>query len=385
MRQTTTIERTQGSRVIDVSADQGQNSGQGFFFAIPVSTRDISGEVASIIAIPSPWGVPLMMGTVGTSGAPPEPTLWLALEQAIPWIRPSARLDKAAMELMHVQRFAADHRGATGVEPYTAIEGNPDDPPDFVVTLPDGTRGGLECVAFSIEERRGAQALFQNLKNRLALQQRHRTGHLTGCSVIVWFGKGQNPNTRPPRKTDDAAADELIEALSRYRPDVDSLRLQFSSGMPPQMPPLVTGSTLQDATFYAVPMLNASPAGPFTSISGYDIVLAYTTTHTASSIGIVLEDLVRKHDKEGVDNLLITSGGPDRDGAMHPMEQVISDMYLQYPKVLKTEHINRVILHRWPTGDAYDLLENPPKQLWPAMYQGHSPAHQAFVVNPSAG
>ena len=103
--------------------------------------------------------------------------------------------------------------------------------------------------------------------------------------------------------------------------------------------------------------------------------------HTASSVAAVVEKLVRDHDKEGVDTLLITSGGPDRDGVMHPMEQVVSDFYLQNPLVLKTDHISRIIMHRWPTGDAYDLLENPPKLLWTAIYQGHTPAHQPFVVN----
>jgi hypothetical protein len=296
-------------------------------------------------------------------------------------MRPSVPLNKELIELMHVQRFAADCRSATGVELYAAIEGNREDPPDFFVTLGDGNRGGLECAAFSVEERRGAQALFMNLRNKLVFQQRHRTGHLTGCSVIVWFGKEQSPDTRPPRKTDDVAAEELIEALSQYHPNVENLRTQFSSGMPPQMPPLGTSSTPRDATFYAVPMINSIPVGPFASLSGYEIVLAYTTKHTASSVAAVIEKLVRDHDKEGVDTLLITSGGPDRHGVMHPMEQVISDFYLQNPLVLKTDYISRVILHRWPTGDAYDLLGNPPKRLWPAIYQGHTPAHQPFVVS----
>ena len=365
----------------DTGSEQDGNDANGYFLAFPVSIGDIGSEVTEIITIPSPWGVPLMTGIYGTSGSPPEPTLWLALEQEIPWIRPGTRLDKEIMELMYAQRFAADCRGATGVEPYAAIAGIQSDPPDFYITQPDGSRGGLECVSFSIEERRGAQALFRNIKNKLAFQQRHRTGHLTGCSVLVWFGKDQNPNTRPPRKNDDAAAEELIEALSKYRPDIDSLRIQFSSGMPPQMPPLVTGSAPQDATFYAVPMLSSIPVGPFTSISGYDVVLAYSTMHTASSVSVALEKLVYDHDKEGVDILLITSGGPDRDGVMHPMEQILSDFYLQNPKILKTDFISHVILHRWPTGDAYDLLENPPKQLWPAIYQGHTPAHQSFAVN----
>jgi hypothetical protein len=370
-----------GARVSGESEDKGRGNQQSWFFAFPVSIKDVGGEVTGITAIPSPWGVPLMIGIYGSSGSPPEPTLWIALEQEIPWLRPSARLDKEAIEWMHVQRFAADCRGATDVEPYAAIEGNQQDPPDFFVTLDDGNRGGLECAGFSVEDRRGAQALFRNLRNKLVFQQRGRTGHLTGCSVIIWFGKEQNPDTRPPRKNDDVAAEELIEALSQYRPNVETLRTQFSTGMPPQMPPLGTGSAPKDATFYAVPMLNSSPVGPFTSISGYDVALAYSTKHTASSVAAVVEKLVRDHDKEGVDTLLITSGGPDRDGVMHPMEQVISDFYLQNPRVLKTDYIKRIIMHRWPTGDAYDLLETPPKRLWPALYQGHTPAHQLFGVN----
>jgi hypothetical protein len=248
--------------VSDTCSEQDKNNAKGHFWAFPVSIGDIGSERAEVITIPSPWDVPLMIGIYGTSGSLPEPTLWLALEQEIPWIRPGARLDREIMELMHAQRFAADCRGSTGVEPYAAIAGIQNDPPDFYITHPDGSRGGLECVSFSIEERRGAQSLFRNIKNKLAFQQRHRTGHLTGCSVLVWLGKDQNPNTRPPRKNDDAAAEELIEALSQYRPDIDGLRIQFSSGMPPQMPPLVTGCAPQDATFYAVPMLSSIPVVP---------------------------------------------------------------------------------------------------------------------------
>jgi hypothetical protein len=371
-----------------VSGDDGDGSSngqQGWFFAFPISIAGLGGEATEIIAIASPWGVPLTIGIRGTSGSSAEPTMWIALEQEIPWLRPDARLDKKMVEFMHVQRFAADCRGATGAEPYAAIEGNKEDlPPDFFATLADGNRVGLECAAFSVEDRRRAEALFRNLKNKLVFQQRHRTGHLTGCSVIMWFGKGQSPDTRPPSKNDDVAAEELIEALSQYRPNVEALRTQFSAGMPPQMPPLGTGSASKDATFYAVPMLNSIPVGPFTSISGYNIVLAYSTQHTASSVAAVVEKLVQDHDKEGVDTLLITSGGPDRDGVMHPLEQILSDFYLQNPKTLKTDHINHVIMHRWPTGDAYDLLETPPKPLWPAVYQGHAPAHQPFVANNTA-
>jgi hypothetical protein len=53
-------------------------------------------------------------------------------------MRPSARLDKEMVELMHVQRFAADCHSATGVELYAAIESNGEDPPDFFVTLTPG-------------------------------------------------------------------------------------------------------------------------------------------------------------------------------------------------------------------------------------------------------
>jgi hypothetical protein len=131
-------------------------------------------------------------------------------------------------------------------------------------------------------------------------------------------------------------------------------------------------------------MLNSVPTGPFFSVAGYEVVLAYTTVHTATAISGCLDRLVRKHDKPGVDTLLITSGGPDRNGIMYPLEQMISDFYLAHPIALKTDYISRIIMHRWPTGDAYDLLETPPKQLWPPIYQGNMPAHQPFVVPDSA-
>lgn len=357
-------------------------SSEGYFIAMPVSVPDTS-TVDEMIMSPSPWGVPLLVGMSGQSGVLSEPTRWVALEQSIPWTRPDAPLNKALLEWTHVQRFAADCRGSTGSEAFAAIEPNPNDPPDFFAVLPDGQRIGVELAAFAIEERRSAEALFRNLRDKLVLQHRHRTGHLTGCTVIVWYGKDQNPNTRPHKKTDDAAAEELIEALVAYRPDIAALRMQVSKGIPLQMPPLGPETISADATFYAVPFLNAVPTGPFVSITGYNIVLAYTTVHTAASVNSTIQRLVREHDKKGVDTLLITSGAPDRSGAMYPLEQVISDFYLQHPTALQTDHISRVILHRWTTGDAYDLCTNPPKQLWPPIYQGHVPAHQLFVVRES--
>jgi hypothetical protein len=362
----------------------GEKSGDAisngsYFIAMPVSVPDAS-AVDAMIMSPSPWGVPLIVGMAGQSGAPSEPTRWLALEQPIPWTRPDAPLNKAVLEWAHVQRFAADCRGSTGSEAFAAIEPNPNDPPDFFATMPDGQRVGVELAAFAIEERRSAEALFKNLRDKLVLQHRHSTGHLTGCTVIVWYGKDQNPTTRPHKKTDDAAAEELIEALVAYRPDITRLRMQISAGMPLQMPPLGTETISADATFYAVPFLNAVPTGPFVSITGYNIVLAYTTVHTRASVNTTVQRLVREHDKDGVDTFLITSGAPDRNGAMYPLEQVISEFYLEHPATLQTDHISRVILHRWATGDAYDISESPPKQLWPSIYQGHVPAHQLFVA-----
>jgi hypothetical protein len=292
------------------------------------------------------------------------------------WLYTTSRIDKEEIERIHVQRFAADCRRATGGEAYAAIEANDDDPPDFLVSSDDGNKKGLECAAFSIEERRAAQALFSNFKTKLALQQRHRIGHLTGSSVLTWFGTEQNPDSRPPRKSDGAAAEELIDALSNYRPDMDSLRAAFSRGMPPQMPAIASGQTLRNATFYSIPFLSAVPTGPFMSVTGYDIALAYTTTHTVSTVCRVVEKLVADHDKEGVDTLLITSGGPDRQGVLHPAEQVVSDFYLKNSRELKTKFISSVVLHRWPSGDAYELLGISPKRLWSPIYRDYLPAHQ---------
>jgi hypothetical protein len=360
-------------------------SGDGYFIATPISVPDAQSAIDSIIMSPSPWGVPLVFGMSGQSGEPLQPTRWLALEQPIPWTRPDAPLNKQFLEWAHVQRFAADYRGATGTEAFSAVEPNPNDPPDFLATMADGSGLGLELVAFAIEERRTATALFSNLRNKLVTQHRHRTGHLTGCTVIVWYGKGQNPNTRPHRKTDEVAADELVEAFVAYRPDISALRMKASAGVPLQMPPLGAETTSAEATFYAVPFLNATPESPFVSITGFNIVLAYTTVHTVASTTAMIQRLVREHDKEGVDTLLITSGAPDRSGSMYPLEQVISDFYLQHPVELQTRHISRVILHRWPTGDAFDISASPPARLWPPIYQGHVPAHQLFAVREPGG
>jgi hypothetical protein len=368
-----------GKSDMDQRESRSANSPQGTFFTVPVRIGEVGGKADGMIMLPSPWGVPLGMGLYGTTGDQAEQTLWISLDQEITWLHTAIPLEKRAIEKIHVQRFAADCRRATGRDPYNSIETSTVDPPDFLVRGGEGKVKGLECAAFSIEERRGAQALFNNFKSKLVIQPRNRTGHLSGSSILTWFGRGQNPDSRPPKKNDDAAAKELISALVQYRPDMDTLRRAFSIGMHPQMPPLATNQTPRDASFYSVPLLGAMPTGPFTSATGYDIALSYTTTHTASTVSAVIRKLVSDHDQEGVDKFLITSGGPDRLGSIHPAEQILSDFYLKNSASLKTKYIRSVIFHRWPTGDAYELLGDQPKKLWPAIYRDYLPAHQVLA------
>ena len=117
--------------------------------------------------------------------------------------------------------------------------------------------------------------------------------------------------TRPPRKTDAAASDELIQAFMNYELSVENLFMPAAHGMPAQMPDLGVHGTPQEAFFYAMPFNNGVPTSPFFCSNGFDVALAFTTTHTAESVQSIIAKLVDDHDQSGVDMLLISSSSPD--------------------------------------------------------------------------
>jgi hypothetical protein len=352
-----------------VSAPPGQPATPGFLQLFPVYLRQ-STTVTGLTFSFLPWGSPGVSAAGGMS-AEGEPLLVLAYEWPIPWLRPAARLDKADLEAIHLSRFATDHRLALGAHPYVNATGG--DAPDFTLTLGDGASAGLDCVALAVQERRGAHALFVNLRRRI-LQEHGRFSHLGGFMVYLWWPT-QDGIALPFRPNDDAALDELLTSLASYRPTVDSTTIP-GGGLPAEIPDFGQVSTPSGASFYAVPFRNAVPDTAFRSFTGFDLGFAYTTEHTASTTTSELQRRIDQHDKPGVDWLLVTAGGPSAEGLVFPSETLVARFLTESALSIRPpQHISRIALHIWETGEAFDLLPTAVRLFGP-LYAGSVAPHK---------
>ncbi|MBM7081227.1 hypothetical protein [Micromonospora humidisoli] len=347
---------------------------KNYLMFLPFAVKS-EATIRDIFVIADPWGGPLVAGFKGTDIRGAE-KLTLVYESPLAWIRTTARIGKFEHELLHMQRFATDHKIATGEELYEAIvEGG--DPPDLLAHHRGG-RFGWELTAFTVSQRRQAQALFFKVASEVAQQQRHRVGHLSGFQVYMWFGAAEDVASLPFRDHDSAAHDRLIEALVAFRPDRQSSLFEGDA------PPLVLDTssivrTVDDVSFYAMPLMGSAPASGLYAMTGMNLGLAFQSDHDISDEWARLQAHVSRKDEPGTDGLLISVGAPDRMGRCFLSEELLAGEMLQSPRPITASHLSTVILHFWSTGRAFELLGNEPFQRWPELYQGFVPSAHPFV------
>ena len=335
-----------------------------------------------MVVTASPWGSPLLMGSTGTNSAG-EPVLILVNEVPVNFIRPAQALDepdKWQLEMLHLQRATVDARLGGGSDLFHAIEkGN--NPPDATVHIGD-RQFGWELTTFSVQSRRLAHDLFMRVRGKIAFQQRHRVGHLTGHIVYMWFGMADQKTGLPYRRNDDAAVGQLVEALVSYQPDPTHYSVETQGAPPDQLP---TGfdavNAPGDVSFFCTPFINAVPTSPLFSMTGLEVGLAYQSTHLAHSEWEKLRTAIRRKDRPGNNTLLISVGAPDRLGNQYPAEEAIAQFMLANPESVASDHLSAVILHFWSSGRAVNILGGQPEEIWPPIYQGLSPASQPFAAS----
>jgi hypothetical protein len=186
------------------------------------------------------------------------------------------------MEILHVERFRVDCRARGPGEPFSSFRPG-SDPPDFLVRMADPTSDevGLECTRFAIEERLAAQAQMERIEHALMEAPRERRARISGCSVRVRF---QDPATSlsMPFKSGDDRLKEIVKVVL----DLDPMSTQLpDSPLPKQLPTKVSTSTTSKTANASITKLGRdhSPSR-FMSRSGFELVLDFTTTHTAKSV-----------------------------------------------------------------------------------------------------
>lgn len=324
-----------------------------------------------------PWGAPSVSVILGHSNVSPgEPILGIGSDWPMPWIRTGVDLTQEEQEALHVRRFRTDHIIASGAAPFVGVfQGT--DPPDVFVETESG-RVGLECMTLSVSERRGAHALFRNIR-RLVAMNPDMFCALAGHVVHMWFNDEDSALCRPHAQTDEAAALMIARALAEYRPN-DALVVRQGVGMPAKMPELPLSKTDAGASFYSTPMIGAAPDTPLFSLAGFELSMAYTTTHTAHAEWEALKKKIKRKDKPGNDWLLISSSAVDQRGCIYPSEDILADFLLSnFEEFGPLEHIRRITVHMWSSGRAVDIWPEV-KPIFGPIYAGSSPWHLPFQV-----
>lgn len=332
----------------------------------------------SLIGVQSGWGPLLISGVIGRNHKD-EPCLIIASEIPYNWLRPVSPIPKGDLEILHLQRLATDHRAVNGFDLYDAITpvAPGSDPPDIYADLAN-ERIGWELTVFGPKKRREAQALFMEVIKRLALQQRHRIGHLFGYHISMWFGTADDPTGLPFKSNDATAYNLIVEALVAHQPDPN--QFQVPGNRPPEkIESIKPVRTVNDVSFMSSPMLGGAPATPFYAMTGMSVGLGFQSDHVASEEWARLRAVVAKKDKPTNDVLLISVGAPDVLGRCFIGEEILANFMLSHPEEVFAEHLSSVVLHFWSTGQAVELLGSSPKLLWPAAYQGMSLTTHPFA------
>jgi hypothetical protein len=254
---------------------------------------------------------------------------------------------KAQRELAHLLRFKDDLRAATGLIAFDdePVRG-PTEPPDFVVHK-DGREVGLELTQLTLRERREANGLLVALRQSV-LEDATPFTALRGWVVSIWFENETGGLGLPPKRTDAKARDELLAVLASHSPAEAYRALPFP--LPDKIAIPEFAGTPSGASFRASPMEGAG-LSRFQQSTGFELMLAYSTLHTAPEGWATLRDLIGRKDVPQTQELLVSVGAPDASGGRFSSESVLLELMLKNPEpVQMTRHLERVHLHDWGSG-----------------------------------
>ncbi len=325
-------------------------------FTAPAGMTHISQTVADIL----PWLSPSVFAIVGGPGLPGDggEQILVCYEWPVPYFSTQQAMEKEQLELIHVSRFQTDLRLASHSQSF-AVAGRGGEPPDFLVDLRGGRQIGLECTVLADSKRRAVEGLFSRIRARLVKEPLHRWSNIAGHLIVAWF-VGEDklvPDQLPHKGSDEEAIEGLVERLSLFKPGSSGEPLGQPSDYRQTLRRMGVVSSGFGCLFYALPMYEAVPATEFFNRTGFELACCYESLHTASSIVGEVNRLIRQHDKEGVDWLLITVSGPRRDGLIHPSEMTLANSLVRGGvPVMRPVHIRRVVLHVFPVGCVYELF-----------------------------
>ncbi|MEU9912404.1 hypothetical protein [Streptomyces sp. NPDC051001] len=267
-----------------------------------------------------------------------------------------ARIDKDILERIQLEKFRLDHLLKFGKVPFEDVrEGS--NPPDFSV-LVDGEASNLDCAALAFQSRRRAYYRFRSLRSEIMrCVDSFDFSNVHGCVLHISFGEGFD---LPPTRGDRRSIKKIVQAISDF-PDRRQELAQLSNSivaqgrMPEHLPiEIMTGEAPGGLAAFNVNLVpEGSLAGPFYEATGFECALGMGFELTHESTSSELSRIIEDHSQESIDHLLVTVGGPDREGYVFPGEEFLYRFAQEYRPTRTT--LRRITLHSFMTGEITDL------------------------------
>jgi len=260
---------------------------------------------------------------------------------------------KEALERAQLEKYRLDYLLRLGEVPFEDVRRGAE-PPDFLV-MRDGTPHGVDCAALALEKKRLAEALFTKLIQKVAAKDNTFLRHLARTHVTVWFSHGTE---LPPRVTDHSIVPELIEALEHVNVDRDRIGRITADiarhGFPQTFPEEIAIVDKESFGFQVAPLDSWQARDALSAQLGFDVSLSFP--FAIQDVRAEMQRLVSSHDNDRINQLLVSIGGPNRDGVCFPAEHDLSSLLKEDPLgPVSAQHISQVTAHTWSSGEFFDV------------------------------
>lgn len=229
--------------------------------------------------------------------------------------------------------------------------------PDFII-LRGGMKCGVDMVALTSTSRKAASAQFWQLKERLRCA--YQKGRLRQCAGLQ-FGLRFQDNKVPPARIIENAIDELASIFEEFSVTEECMRDLADPNSVMKAPPFPlgqNGSTACGKIHWDVAGVfrnhPSQPQDSFTRDCKFSVVHWFADNINNEELAATFDRLIRNHDKEesqGIDELVIIAGGPDKYGDVLTSEAQLASLYRTWkPQVPVPKFIKRIVLLDWATS-----------------------------------
>lgn len=224
-------------------------------------------------------------------------------------------------------------------------------PPDFLIRRNNHIYK-LDVAAFSFTDKRSAAVRFRTVIE--AVKQAYRSGRLRGLKdlqFLIRFNDGLVPGDVALRVKAIPEFIEFLDSISQRTWSIEDFGSNWVDSVGPGPFPMDQQGETSDGMFsWCVTNVGYLPeSNDLIRECGFNIENSSRTTLTLVDISARLTDIVQKHDKEAIEELLIVGGGPDKHGYGYHDEACFAHIFTSQGGRLasKPQHIKRVVIDNW--------------------------------------